>query len=68
MKMSKAAVKSDLLAHQDFSVGTSGGEECGGDRVDGGRYFGGKQEMNRNDSQEDKEKTRVKSQTPILRQ
>lgn len=37
--MSKAAVKSDLLAHQDLSVGTGGGE---GERREGGGYFGEK--------------------------
>ena len=34
MKMSKAVVKSDLLlAHQDLSVGSRGGEECGANWV-----------------------------------
>lgn len=37
MKMSKAAVKSDLLAHNDFSEGTRGGEECEVDKVQGER-------------------------------
>lgn len=39
MKMSKAAVKSDLLAHQDLSLGTSGGEECRAGQT-GGRERG----------------------------
>lgn len=41
MKMSKAAVKSDLLADQDLSVGT-GEEECGADKGRGRGDFGGK--------------------------
>lgn len=45
MKMSKAAVKSDLLAHQDLSVGTSE-EECGWEtKGREERYFGGKLKM-----------------------
>lgn len=40
MKMSKAAMKSDLLAHQELRGGTSGGEECRADRVKGYREGG----------------------------
>lgn len=59
MIMSKAAVKSDLLAHHNLGVWTSGGWGCGEERVKGARYFEGKSERNRNDSQEDL-KSRVK--------
>lgn len=59
-------MKSDLLAHQDLSVWTSGGEERGEGGKEEAREanLDGNDETNQNDSRKDEEKKRVKSQTP----